>query len=369
MRISSTLAVAVILASTSCFAAGKPEQESGLKNDAEALARAKEICPELLKYRLKIDEMYAEYTVLCLTLGVDVQRDAKRKAPKLGRAIEKALSVLDKGYEKTIKPLEADKEDLQDDEEKLIKRINQLEDRGRDVSKYEKQLNDVEAELEKIEEDLELMQDIGIPDYRLQSPRRMLLRALLKPDDREERIVDALDKEHPKMFDHRILMANIEADVARWKEAQGKGERGAEVQARKKRADLEDAKETFDKVWGDVRGDCQEELEEVKERDTRLTERAQRSERSAERYREELAAIAARMEKLNDTLKVLDLIAKPSAAEGGDEKAKAKAKPKPGKKDKEVKPEGKARPGKEGKPNEKAGKGEQPDPAPKKEEK
>ncbi|MBT3379482.1 MAG: hypothetical protein HN742_42815 [Lentisphaerae bacterium] len=299
-----------------------------LKDDQETLARAERLCPDLLKLRLELDELYAHYRQLKLTFGTRAARIAAKQTPRLKRTLEKKGLALKKLHEKALAPLTSQTERIKKDEGKLLERISKLEDRGRDTSKYDAELDKIVARLEELETATETVERVGVPMFSTKGTEHLALNHLIKPDEREEATLSSLMKKFPKLIEYRLKLEHLRHDLATARSPDPES-RAAPLSPEKVEKSMRSVERSLRNGVGKIRAPYDKQLAEITKLDEKLTAKVERAgaRASALKYQQQLNDLAAKVEGVKRTLKLLDRFSPDYKAPAKKKRSKKKAKP------------------------------------------
>lgn len=310
---------------------GKAEKrtEGILDQETRTKAAANPELAELLALRTETDELWTQYRSLALTKGLKAHARAIRELPALSRQLEKSLEKLAALAERKIGPADKALDEEKEQEAKLLRKFDKLQDRGGEALKeVEKELGDARNAIQAATETSDLLHAVGETNIEIVPAERLLLEELVQPNEQEEKTLVSLAKNDPELVQGRLTILHLQADLQAAKEGT-KDEpadpaRAASVERQLKQAEKKFAK-YFREIWEPIAEADEQRAKEKADMEEKVLDAGDRP--AAKKYQKLLADLDGKLQSGQRTVGLYRKIVQGTLAgeELADEAKKRKA--------------------------------------------
>jgi len=309
----------------------KAEKGPGGILDQETRTKAAENpdLAELLALRTETDELWTQYRSLALTKGLKAHAHAIRELPALSRQLEKSLEKLAALAERRIETADKALDEEKEQEAKLLRKFDKLQDRGGDaLREVEKELDKTRDAIREATETSDLLHAVGETSIEIVPAETLLLEELVQPNEQEEKTLRSLAKNDPELVQGRLAILHLQADLRAAKEGTkdepADPDRAATVERQLKQVDKKFAK-YFRSVWEPIAEADEELAQEKAEMEEKVLDAGDRP--AAKKYQKLLADLDGKLQSGQRTVGLYRKIAQGTLAgeELADEAKKRKA--------------------------------------------
>lgn len=288
-----------------------------LDQETRDKAAAQPELAELLALRTETDELWVQYRTLALTKGVKAHARALRELPGVTRQLEKSLEKLAALAAREIEPADKVLADAKEQEAKLLRRFDKLQDRGGDALRpVEKELDEIRGSIETATQTCDLLRAVGETNIDLGDPDFLLLEELLDPNEQEFKALQSLAKKDPELVEGRLMLLHMQADLQAAKEGTAEDpadpERAAVIERQLKQVEKKFAK-YFLEVWQPIAEQDELLTGEKDELEEKLADAGDRP--AAKKYQRLLTEVSNKLQGSQRTTALYRKIAKGTLAD------------------------------------------------------